>query len=150
MPTPPDALAAVLRWLTDHPDLPVQLRDGGAPTGKARVSGGDGGRYPWLRIQDTPAGAGGIQWDVNSELMVELLDAPERHLQLSRSAQKRLLQECLWLVAELEHAEQPIPGRTEVVSAISAGAGPALVSDTAAPTQPRWLATVSVNAHPAP
>lgn len=147
---PPDALACALAWLRTHPDLPLPLRAGGVLAGAARVSSRDGGQYPCLRVRVTPAGAGGLQWQVNTELMLELLDNPRANLQLGDEQQLELLQTCLWILAELPDAEQPIPGRREIVSLVGEGVGPANVPDTATPAQPRWLATVSVNAHPAP
>lgn len=146
---PPDHLACAIAWLSSHPQLPLQLRAGGATDGAARVSSRDLGEYPCLRVQLTPAGAGGVRWQVNAELMLELLDSPEAALQLGDEEQLGLLQRTLWLLAELPDAPQPLPGRREVVTLVGPGAGAARVTDPGVPGQPRWLATVTVNAHPA-
>lgn len=146
---PPDTLACALAWLRGHHQLPLELRDGAVLEGKPRVSSRDAGTYPCLRVRVTPAGAGGLRWQTNTELQLEVLDTPQGALQLGDETLLSILQRCLWLLAELPEEPQPLAGRREVVTLVSAGAGPASVPDTSAPSQPRWLATVSVNAHPA-
>lgn len=149
MHLPPDTLACALTWLARHPQLPLQLRDGEQPEGAARVSSRDMGTYPCLRVQLTPAGAGGLRWQVGTELQLEVLDTDDAALQLGDEELLGILQRSLWLLAELPDADQPLLGRREVVTLVEPGAGPAVVTDPGAPLQPRWLATVTVNAHPA-
>jgi hypothetical protein len=145
----PDTLACVLAWLTAHPQLPEQLRDGDVARVSSRDLGGSDG-YPYLRVRLTPAGAGGLVWQTNSEIMLEALDTPDNAaLQLGDEALLAILQRCLWLINELPDADQPLEGRREVVTAVGPGVAPSDVPDPGVPGQPRWLATVSVNAHPA-
>lgn len=141
----PDTLACAIAWLSGHEQLPEQLRDGE----RAKVSSRDEGTYPCLRIRITPAGAGGLLWQTTTELMLEVLDTTEAPLQLGDEALLAILQRCLWLLNELPDADQPIEGRREVVTSLTPGVAPAEVQDPGVPGQPRWLATVSVNAHPA-
>lgn len=141
----PDTLACALQWLQTHADLPPELQAN--PT--ARVSTRDRGKYPCLRVQITPAGGGGLLWQTNTELMLEVLDTPKAADQLGDSRLLAILQRCLRLVYQLADADQPLDGRHEVVTAVGAGLAPAEIPDPSVPGQPRWLATVSVNAHPA-
>lgn len=148
MPDPydaPDTLACAIAWLVQHEHLPDQLRDGDT----ARVSSRDLGAYPCLRIRLTPAGQGGLRWQTNTELQLEVLDTTEEALQLGDEALLAILQRCLWLMHELPDADQPLAGRREVVTFVGPGVAPAEVPDPSVSGQPRWLATVSVNAHPA-
>lgn len=141
----PDTLACVLAWLRGHEHLPAVLQD----DVDARVSTRDLGEYPCLRVRQTPAGGGGLQWQTNVELQFEVLDTTQEALQLGDEALLAILQRCLWIAHELPDADQPIDGRREVVTIVAPVVGPAEVTDPSVPGQPRWLATVSVNAHPA-
>lgn len=141
----PDPLACVLAFLRGHTDLPAELdvdRD-------KQVAGRKRGKWPCLVVTETPAGQGGLVWQTNTELMLQVLDTTDKTAQVGESRQRAILQRCLQIVHALVDTDQPLAGRREVVTFVGPGVAPSQIDDPGVPGQPRWLATVSVNAHPA-
>lgn len=131
-----DPLPAVIAWLDAHPAVAGELG------GTGRVAGTNEPPYPRLRLTDPPGDDRQLRWLMAARLRVEALGDLDGSP--GKAALRRVLYVALGALKELPDQPANAGGVviTEVVSSAGGGWSPL------ASGQPRYLATVSVYAHP--